>query len=133
MPFAILSGRSRKLFPLPSRPILSKRRTAVFLAAAFTISRVGVAQQGSLIPRDSIRVRAPSLLLVNGETVDRFRLDQLVAGVAPGQSLLLRSASSLTAPVPAERGTVRLSPLVPQFLFVHSTSIPFSQNYGAMW
>ena len=110
-------------------------RIAIFLVVALCVSRAGVAQQGTpvLVGRDSLRVRASSLVLVNSETVDRFRLDQLVNGVAAGQSLLLRSASTLTRPVPDEPGQVRLSPLVPQFLFVHSTAIPFSQNYGALW
>ena len=110
-----------------------KLRILVLLAVGFSLSRVGLAQQANPVARDSIRVRASSLVLVSSETVDRFRLDQLVDGVAPGQSLLLRSASALTRPVPNEPGQVRLSPLVPQLLFVHNTSIPFSQNYGAMW
>ena len=110
-----------------------KFRLRALLAALIAVPRVAVAQQTNPVARDSIRVRPSSLVLVNSETVDRFRLDQLVDGVAPGQSLLLRSASSLTAPVPTEPGRVQLSPLVPQLLFVHNTSIPFSQNYGALW
>jgi hypothetical protein len=110
-----------------------KLRIAISLAVGLSVSRSGVAQQGTLISGDSIRVRASSLVLVTSETVDRFRLDQLVNGVAAGQSLLLRSASTLTLPVPTEPGSVRLSPLVPQLLFVGNTQIPFSQNYGALW
>jgi hypothetical protein len=83
--------------------------------------------------RDSIPARASSLVLVNSETVDRFRLDQLVNGVGAGQSLLLRSASSLTPRIAGESRRVQLAALAPQELFVHNTALPFSQNYGALW
>lgn len=106
---------------------------AVLGTAVFAVSRVGVAQATKTTRIDSIPLRASSLVLVNSETVDRFRLDQLVDGVGAGQSLLLRSASSLTPPGASESGRIRLSALAPQELFVHNTAIPFSQNYGALW
>ena len=92
------------------------------------------AQTGSTTTKvDSIPARASSLVLVTSETVDRLRLDQLVDGVGAGQSLLLRSSSSLTLPSTSQLRPVRLSALAPQLLFVHNTAIPFSQNYGALW
>jgi hypothetical protein len=103
------------------------------LVALLSVSRVGIAQANKATQADSISVRAPALVLVTSEDVDRFRLAQLVDGVGIGQSLLLRSASSLTGPSTNELRRVRLSALAPQELFVHNTSIPFSQNYGALW
>ena len=77
--------------------------------------------------------RHSSLVLVMSETIDRLRSDQLLAGVAPGQSLLLRSATSLTPSVVGANETWRASRIAPQFLAVINSSIPFSTNYGAMW
>src|SRR3954454_21900446 len=74
---------------------------------------------------------ARPLILVTSEAVDAKRSSQLVAGVAPGQSLLLRSASSLT-PKPAADGWAG-GAISPDFLFVANSALPFSQNYGAMW
>jgi hypothetical protein len=73
-------------------------------------------------------VAAQSLTLVTSETVDSLRSDQLLHGVTSGQSLLLRSASSLT---PASGKGIRA--ISPQFLFVSNSALPFSQNDGAMW
>jgi hypothetical protein len=74
-----------------------------------------------------------ALVLVTSEAVDRLRTHQLINGVAPGRSLLLRSAASLT-PSNATAGTgweaTRISP---QFLAVINSSIPFSTNDGALW
>jgi len=67
------------------------------------------------------------LTLVNGEEVDRLRAEELVLGVTAGRSLLLRSASSLTA---AQLG---FSAIAPQFLLVSNSALPFSQNDGALW
>lgn len=81
----------------------------------------------------SIPARSSSLFLVNSETVDRFRLDQLRKGVARGQTLLLRSPSSLTPPPGGGIRRARVSVVMPQLLFVDNTKLPFSQNYGALW
>jgi hypothetical protein len=86
-----------------------------------------------VVPRDSIPIRSSSLILVNSEAVDRLRFEQLIDGVVAGQSLLLRSASSLTVPPAGQSAGTRISALPPQLLFVHNTSLPFSQNYGALW
>lgn len=74
-----------------------------------------------------------TLVLVTSETVDRLRTNQLVTGVAKGQTLLLRSASTLTAPTNAPSGGWSAAALSPQFLAVINSSIPFSQNYGSLW
>jgi hypothetical protein len=74
-----------------------------------------------------------SLLMVTSEGVDRLRTDQLLTGVAKGQSLLLRSASSLTPSNAGPDGAWRATRISPQFLAVINSAIPFSQNYGALW
>src|ERR1700730_4272954 len=79
---------------------------------------------------DSVLVpppRASALTLVNAESVDQLRSDELLSGVPVGESLLLRSASSLT---PARLGGYAIAP---QLLFVNNTALPFSQNNGALW
>jgi hypothetical protein len=105
---------------------------AVLSIAVLCVSTFGSAQEIKT-KRDSIPVRASSLVLVTSDEVDRFRLNQLIDGVGAGQSLLLRSASSLTPRPANELQRVRLTALAPQELFVHNTAIPFSQNYGALW
>jgi hypothetical protein len=70
---------------------------------------------------------------VTSEFVDRLRSGQLVKGVAPGQSLLLRSASSLTNPDSARGSGPKITGLAPQFLAIVNSQMPFSQNTGALW
>lgn len=83
---------------------------------------------------DSISTLRPhSLTLVTSEDVDRQRSRQLLAGVPAGQSLLLRSTSSLTVPMAREGHGWRAAHLSPQFLFVTNSALPFSQNNGALW
>jgi hypothetical protein len=119
-------------------PTLLVRQFLKLSAAALSIaipfaSQVAAAQQLNTASVDSAPPVPSSLVLVTSETIDRFRFDQLVKGVAGGQSLLLRSASSLTRPATNPLRPVRLSALTPQLLFVHNTALPFSQNYGALW
>ena len=83
--------------------------------------------------QDSTPLGAHSLVLVNSDSIDRARLNQLRGGVAPGQSLLLRSASSLTAPLSAPPGRWQVESVAPQFLAVVNSGLPFSQNNGALW
>jgi len=78
-------------------------------------------------------IRASSLILVNSEAEDALRVDQLRSGVARGQSLLLRSASSLTPALATDSSGWRAAVIAPQFLFVSNTKLPFSQNNGALW
>jgi hypothetical protein len=83
---------------------------------------------------DSMPVSSPfALVLVTSEAIDRLRTNQLVAGVSKGESLLLRSASSLTPVSTARAGEWRAALLAPQFLFVINSALPFSQNYGSLW
>lgn len=133
MSFDVLSGRKREGSSTKVASQFLKLLSGVLLTAVFSLSRAGAAQLSAAPKRDSIPVRASSLILVNSEAVDRFRLQQLVDGVGAGQSLLLRSASSLTVASPGQSGQVQLSALTPQLLFVHNTALPFSQNNGALW
>lgn len=110
-----------------------KLRVAALSIAIPFASHVAAAQESGKTSGDSIPVRSSSLVLVTSETVDRFRLDQLVKGVAGGQSLLLRSPSSLTLPLASEARQPRVSAIAPQLLLVTNTALPFSQNYGALW
>jgi hypothetical protein len=85
------------------------------------------------IPPDSTaRLHSSPLVLVTSETVDRLRSKQLAEGVAAGESLLLRSASSLPARRAPDAGW-RVRALSPEFLAVINSAIPFSQNYGSLW
>lgn len=76
---------------------------------------------------------APALVLVNSERIERLRSDQLVNGIGSGESLLLRSASSLTPSDSVTSQKWRAAGLPPQFLWVSNSSLPFSQNNGALW
>jgi hypothetical protein len=111
---------------------LKLRVAALSIAIPFA-AEIAAAQESGTTSSDSIRTESSSLVLVTSETVDRFRFDQLVKGVAGGQSLLLRSSSSLTPPVASDFRGPRLYPIAPQLLFVSNTALPFSQNYGALW
>lgn len=78
-----------------------------------------------------VKQRSESLILVTSETIDRERSGQLLNGVGIGQSLLLRSASSLT---PSSGTNDWVATMVaPQFLWVLNTALPLSQNYGSLW
>ncbi|MEO5579335.1 MAG: hypothetical protein ABIR58_01660 [Gemmatimonadaceae bacterium] len=78
-------------------------------------------------------LRASSLMLVTGDAVDQLRSDQLLNGVAPGQSLLLRSASSLTPMKFSPNRGWALALIPPHLLAVVNSKIPFSQNNGSLW
>jgi hypothetical protein len=95
-------------------------------------SRAATASRRSLVD-STLRPEPSALVLVTSDSVDRLRTNQLVSGVAKGESLLLRSASSLTATVIAPTGRWRATALSPQFLAVINSAIPFSQNYGSLW
>ncbi len=91
----------------------------------------GVAAQKAAPLADS--VGGSSLVLVNGETVDRIRLDQILRTGSAGEGLLLRSASTLTPRLQQKDGGWALSAISPQFLLVSNTELPFSQNNGSLW
>ena len=77
--------------------------------------------------------KVPSLVLVGSDAIDRLRIDQLTQGVQSGQSLLLRSASSLTPLAAAESRGWHASRIAPQLLWVNNSALPFSLNNGALW
>jgi hypothetical protein len=110
-----------------------KLRIAALSIAMLFASHVAASQESGKTSGDSIPVRSSSLVLVTSETVDRLRFDQLVTGVAEGQSLLLMSPSSLTPSVASDFRGPRVYPIAPQLLFVSNTALPFSQNYGSLW
>ena len=81
---------------------------------------------------DSSAVRElQSLVLVTSEQVDRKRTRELVEGVGPGPSLLLRSVSSLTPRVTST--SWKATGVAPQELWVINSDLPYSQNNGALW
>lgn len=77
--------------------------------------------------------RVSSLTLVTDEDVDRLRFDQLITGVQRGQSLLLRSASSLRESLSQRERHWGAALISPQFLLITNSRLPFSQNDGALW
>jgi hypothetical protein len=88
------------------------------------------------VGRDARRtpgLSASSLILVTSDSIDRERSYQLREGVPTGQSLLLRSSSSLTARLQGFPGKWQGAVFAPEFLVVTNSSLPFSQNYGALW
>ena len=120
----------------------------VLLSCVLTLAQMAHSQVPTASPRDSASAAAPSnqpagdsqanasassLLLVTSESVDRLRTAQLTAGIGYGQTLLLRSASTLTPPLTGSGGGWRVTGMFPQFLAVINSAIPFSQNYGALW
>ncbi|MEP6506619.1 MAG: capsule assembly Wzi family protein [Gemmatimonadales bacterium] len=73
------------------------------------------------------------LVMVNSDDVESLRYSQLRTGVMPGQSLLLRSASTLTPPMQIKNGWFATRLIQPQLLVVKNTKLPFSQNNSAMF
>src|ERR1700680_1523765 len=78
-------------------------------------SVAAIATRQSLKDSTAKSVRS-ALILVTSEAVDRLRTNQLLTGVAKGESLLLRSASSLMLAGALSAGGWRFAPLAPQFL-----------------
>lgn len=113
------------LWVLAAVPIVGAQTPAASDSASIDASRRVLSQA----PKPS----APDLELVTSEAVDRLRTNQLSAGVKKGESMLLRSASSLTPVVGVPIGGWSASAIAPQFLFVINSGIPFSQNYGSLW
>ena len=117
----------------------------IFVACFSAGSRAG-AQSVADTTRDSVsvasvaravdssaRIQLPSLTLVTAHEVDRMRADQLLKGVAPGQSLLLRSASSLATPPALGNRWIAAELIYPQLLLVRNSGLPFSQNNSSLW
>lgn len=113
--------------------ILSSRGSAQTQAADSIDSTTATIASRRGQPDSPSKGSSRALILVTSESVDRLRTNQLVAGVADGESLLLRSASSLTPNAVLPGGGWRATVLSPQFLAVINSTIPFSQNYGSLW
>ena len=118
-----------------------KRIALVFLLFAGANATSVAAQARQMpqgpAPRDSSVSTAGSarfsLPLVTSDEIDRLRSDQLFRGVRSGESLLLRSASSLAPAMPLGDRTWRLDFIEPQLLSVRNSGLPFSANNSAMW
>jgi hypothetical protein len=80
---------------------------------------------------DTISKYVVPLTLVDGQTADRVRLDQL-SGKADVGGFMIRSASSLT-PWPASKRWWSASVIAPIYYAVNNDSLPFSINDGATW
>ncbi len=110
-------------------------RTAIFavmsLGGSLSVS-IANAQGTTGTAETTLPHRPSSITLVTSDELERFRTDQLVKGIAPGQSLLLRSASSLT-PRLADSDGWAVTLFEPQLLVVRNSGIPFSQNNSSMW
>src|SRR6267143_1219012 len=89
------------------------------LAGASSSAQISPSGSSSqAIYKDPIRPAASSLLLVNSDSIDRERSNQLRVGMARGQTLLLRSSSTLTAPTADSSRAWRAAGIAPQFLAV---------------
>ena len=73
-------------------------------------------------------VRTARLIIVNGDSVERWGDDQRL-GLSPTTGYLLRSASTLTAK--SARSQLRAIPA--EFHAVYNSQIPFSMNEGGAW
>lgn len=102
-----------------------------FALIAGVIAAAPVSAQVAVPPRDTLH--GTDLVTVNAERVDAKRTGQLRSGVERGQSLMLRSASTLTPPLGAGEKGWHASGIDPQFLMVSNSALPFSQNTGSMW
>jgi hypothetical protein len=130
-----------------TRPLIGA--TAILFAATPAIAQQPTAARdtapvihgGPWVVRAERPPSPTALTLVTSESVDRRRTRQLRSGVRTGESLMLRSASSLTSTplwdfatlyVPDHHGW-RAAGINPQILLVSNSAIPFSQNYGSLW
>ena len=85
--------------------------------------------QGAPIPSDTL-TRFP---LLNGPGEDRVRLAQL-RGEVPARGFLIRSASSLMAPLrPAPPTDLELRWVAPELRVLRNSALPHSFNEGPLW
>ena len=98
-------------------------------ASAQTLPSPGVSREAEPKPR----LGYSPLVLVTSDSIDRERSNQLVSALPVPKTLLLRSASSLTAPLAGGSGVWKTASIAPQFLAVINSQLPFSQNNGALW
>ena len=69
---------------------------------------------------------------IGGDRDDRLRVSQL-RGDTTTAGFLLRSTSSLSAPLPGSGGGLRWAALAPQLQMINNTRVPNSLNDGAVW
>jgi hypothetical protein len=111
--------------------MLSSRVVVVLLLATLAVSTASAQRPTPVIkspPPQSPAHEATRLVIVNGDSVDRWGDDQR-RGLAPTSGYLLRSASSLTPGLDFP-GVRRLQPEVHS---VYNSQIPFSMNEGGTW
>lgn len=122
--------------------ILKSPARLVVALSILLLTPASMAEAQQAPPRDSaIDVRpAPGaalrptfLTLVTSDDVDRYRADQLLQGVGTGQSLLMRSASSLTPSLPLSGRSWVWDFIDPQLLVIRNSGMPLSQNNSALW
>ncbi len=112
--------------------VVLKGAIAILVLASLQ-SAPAEAQASQSIPDSAARMPSQSLILVNSDSEDEFRTEQLYKGVAPGKSLLLRSATTLTPPLSLRKNYIDVAPIVPQLLIVRNSDLPFSQNNSGMF
>ena len=106
---------------------------ATLLAIPVFASTASAQEQPASRVDSTATLQRSVLTLVTADAVDRYRADQLLKGVAPGQSLMLRSASSLPSSLWSDDLLWAIGPIYPQLLSVWNSAIPFSQNNSSMW
>ena len=118
-----------------SDPVILRRALLLSLFAMAPPPLVATAQDTASLPLPSLPAtatnpspRSARLIIVNGDSVDRWGDDQR-RGLAPTTGYLLRSASSLTPR--SNLAGVRL--IQPEVHAVHNSQIPFSLNEGGTW
>ncbi len=119
-PLALVSCMAASALQAQSAPDTTSRETVTVAAPARSDDAAA-------------RILLPSLTLVTAQEVDRMRADQLAKGVAPGQSLLMRSASSLANPPALGNRWIAGELIYPQLLAVRNSGLPFSQNNSSLW
>src|SRR5512133_3226624 len=101
------------------------------IICALSASAASVSSQTMSESRDTISKYVTPLTLVDGQTVDRVRLDQL-GGKPDVAGFMIRSASSLT-PWPSSKRWWTASVIAPVYFAVNNDALPFSINDGATW
>jgi hypothetical protein len=73
------------------------------------------------------------LVTLGGLLDERGRSKQLIDSARPSPGYLLRSASTLTPPLGADRRTARWAVILPEVAIIHNFTLPYSLNDGALW
>jgi Capsule assembly protein Wzi len=113
--------------------VRTNHRRVVTIVAAAVVSAYAIAPAGleAQLSRDSILHYVKPLVLVGGIPADAMRLEQLRTG-AGLDGYLIRSASSLNAPLPGNK-SVKVALIAPEFFATNNSALPFSINDGSVW